>query len=153
MTEDKYICPKCGSSNICKLSIIYRNGISSSEGNASQHQDFLGVNDVRISAKSQSEASKGATPPINPFEVFIGWIGLEIINYIIFYTVAMTLEHYFKQSQSSLAFAICTGIYLLVALLITLGCLIMIITYPSDKAKWNDSYHCQRCDSVFLLKL
>jgi hypothetical protein len=161
MNEDKYICPDCGSGNICKLSIIHRNGITSSEGTASQHWDLLGSNDVRINAVNQSKASESAAPPPNPFQMFFYWIMAEVlifIGYLIIGAIVQSLTPQgFRQvsslSQIPLPIAICLGIFIVLALFVTFICFKAIITYPSDKSRWNDSYHCQRCDSYFLLRL
>jgi hypothetical protein len=155
MKEDKYVCPDCGSNNICKLSIIHRNGISSSEGNASQHGDWLGINDVKVNTKSQNRASERAAPPANPFQMLFGWIVVEIMVFIGFTITMNILQYYFKQpvSPPSIFQLISFVIFMLGALFATFICFAAIVTYPSDKAKWNNSYHCQRCDSNFLLRL
>jgi predicted RNA-binding Zn-ribbon protein involved in translation (DUF1610 family) len=152
MTEDKYVCPNCGSSNIIKLSIIHRNGITSSEGEASQYRDFLGTNDTRIIARSQSAASEAAAPPGHPIMLFIGWIVWELGAAVIGFLIAAAIQ-YFLGRSASIWINIVTVPYLLFAVYITYACGKGIIDYPKDRAKWNNSYHCQRCDTGFVLEL
>jgi hypothetical protein len=150
MTEDKYICPNCGSGNICKLSIIHRNGITSSEGEASQYRDFLGANDVRVSARTQSQASESASPPTHPIMLFIWWTIAEVAAFIGSSLIFAAVVH-FSGPSSSIWGSILILLYVLFAVSTTYACIKLGIDYPKDRAKWNNSYHCQRCDTGFVL--
>jgi hypothetical protein len=42
--------------------------------------------------------------------------------------------------------------FILLELFLTIHCFKAIVDYPSNKARWNNTYHCQRCGFLFLLR-
>jgi hypothetical protein len=154
MNENLYNCPSCGSDSTCKLSVIYRNGAFSSKGDLSRHGDFLGINDVRVNVASQSKASEAASPPPNPFQVVFYWILVEASIFIIWTVVAFILQGIIQQVTKSyfqLPMPIFFGVLILLSSFLAFICFKLIIDYPADKARWNKSYRCQRCDYLFLV--
>jgi hypothetical protein len=154
MNENLYNCPSCGSGSRCKLSVIYRNGAFSSKGDLSRYGDFLGINDVRVNIASKSKASQAASPPPNPFQVLFYWILLEVSAFITWTIIATILQGITRQvieRYFQIPMPIFLGVHILLASFITFICFKAIIDYPADKARWNKTYHCQRCDYLFLV--
>jgi hypothetical protein len=149
--DSQHYCPNCGSANFCKLSIVHRNGINSTSANVSYDQDFLGVNNASLTGQSQSLSSAQAAPPTHPFAIFIGLIVAESALYISLGVLGLVLEALRFNLRTLQPFVL--PVFLAIGLIMAWGGITSILSYPADRARWNNSYHCQRCDIVFLLEL
>jgi hypothetical protein len=149
LMENPYFCPNCGADNICKLSIVYRNGITSSNAKISYDQDFLGINNATLRGQSQSLASSQASPPMHPAAALIGLIVVEFALYVLLGVLGLILEALGFSLQKLQPFIL--PIFGIAAVLVAWGGIACIIDYPADRARWNNSYHCQRCDTIFHL--
>ena len=72
-----YNCPTCKSENTRKLSLIHRDGLSSSSGVA-----FINNKIGNFNSSNQTAASKYAAPPLHPTTMLlrgIGWACLSIL--------------------------------------------------------------------------
>jgi hypothetical protein len=56
--EDRFICPECGSSNIVKLSLIYKRGISSGSSTGTISKGAFNSVDVDLDSDHQTMASE-----------------------------------------------------------------------------------------------
>jgi hypothetical protein len=144
-------CPSCGSGNFCKLSIIHRNGISEASAKVSYNQDFFGVNNASLTGQSQSLSSAQAAPPMHPAIVLLGLLAAEAFLAFSLGVLNLVLRG-FGLNSDLIASAIVL-VSLAIALIMAWGAVTSILEYPADRARWNNSYHCQRCDIVFLLEL
>lgn len=118
-------CPHCGSENIRKLSLIYRDGISDIE-----------VRGFRSS--QQTASSQIAAPPFSPDRF------LRICCFVI---VPLLFIGHMGHSAPIFILALVLGIISIII------CRIYATTTYRDALKeWNDTYECQRCEETFLLE-
>ncbi len=118
-------CPKCGSENIRKFSVIYRDGLS----------DLSFRNSYGTIQTARSQVTK---PPFNPSEFLR--LGCFLILAVPFLVLSITHSPFLVISCIILL-AICAGICWIYASTI----------YDDALQRWNSTYLCQRCDSTFIL--
>jgi hypothetical protein len=151
MTKELYACPKCGSDNICKFSLIHRKGIARSSSLGITSRGSL----IDISTRSQTAASESVRPPTRPFISFLRNLALGIIFSMIGFFIYAVMREYCKVVQGDFYFLIDSIYALFVAFLVIKVVIINsyrdVVKYRSDIIRWRNSYQCQRCDSEFVL--
>jgi DNA-directed RNA polymerase subunit RPC12/RpoP len=151
MTKELYICPECGSENICKLSLIHRKGIAHSSG--------LGITSrggiIDISTRSQTAVSASVRPPTRPFFSFLRNLAIGIVFSIIGFLIFSMVRIFLSRVREDFSFFINSGYAAFVAFLLVKVVIINscrdTVKYRSDIHRWRNSYQCQRCDSEFVL--
>jgi hypothetical protein len=148
MNQNIFNCPSCGSENTQKLSFIRRDGITRTSGKA---QSTFG-DSYKISGLNVSETSRMAAPPQHPisfiltrlFSGIIIWIGITLL---LSRTLSQTTRFFLN---------VMSIIWFLITLFILLKCILwdsIMYTkkYPANMRRWNDSYFCSRCDTIFSI--
>jgi hypothetical protein len=165
MNETLYICPNCGSDDICKLSLIYKDGTTMTRGRGSARIGTFGMGSpVKVNLNSYSQTKSGAlaTPPMKPFAFFFRNIS---VGFILLMTgsIAILIITFILQQIMKLKGDIQNQIVGILSLLFLLSMAFFILkviiidsfrhasTYSSAINRWHNSYHCQRCDSRFVL--
>jgi DNA-directed RNA polymerase subunit RPC12/RpoP len=150
MTKELYVCPECGSDNICKLSLIHKKGISRGSG-----VGFVsGGGFVDISTRSQTAASASVSPPTRPFIFFFRNLAISIIFSLVG-TFIFACLHVALRNAGLFHLLVLLGYVSFLAFLLVkvviIDSYVNAISYRSDIIRWRNSYQCQRCGSEFVL--
>lgn len=140
---DDYSCPACGSDNVRRLSLVWREGetaISASTiGAGAGFGGGVGLGAARTAGTARTLASIGASPPKRDSFAPGGWlIGLGLF-----------LAHV----ASTLAAPLASGLFLFVAgaggWLALRAFQYNETEYPREVARWERLFRCNRCAHVF----
>jgi DNA-directed RNA polymerase subunit RPC12/RpoP len=159
--EDKYICPECSSSNIVKLSLIYKHGISNSSSTGTISKSMFNSVDVNLDSDHQTMSSELAEPPTTPVMNFLVNLIISfvfsIVGLFIFYAILFTIVPNTRHitNEQIIIVLILSAVYLLFVLStivkLIINSYLYARKYPSAMNRWRNSYQCQRCDSEFIL--
>lgn len=153
MHTSQYRCPYCASEDIAKLSVIYSQGVARMHGSISRPGDFTGLNQWNMDGTSQSLASANAQPPPTPFTTIFEWGCALILGSGLMLLANSTAYFASKQSLFWGGF-LQWSVWLFLGgwmVFVSIYSVMAIITYPSDRARWSNSYYCRRCDTAFFL--
>jgi hypothetical protein len=119
-------CPACGSENTCKLSLIHKNGISSSFGTA-----FIGNRVGSFSSRNQTTLSKFTAPPLHPNFILareillvIFLLLIPVVGIIYFIYSIIKFPKKYKEHKR---------------------------VYPQTMKIWEHGYMCLRCEQGFAM--
>jgi hypothetical protein len=153
MTKELYVCPKCGSGDTCKLSLIHRKGIARSSGMGS----ISGGGFVDISTRSQTAASESVRPPTKPFIFFLRNLAFGIVSFLagsfIFACLYVFLRRVIRSLNLLIALAYVLFLAFVVVKVVIIDSYTNAVSYRSAISRWHNSYQCQRCDSEFVLDI
>jgi hypothetical protein len=153
MIRELYACPKCGSGNICKFSLIHRKGIARSSSLGITSRGSL----IDVSTRSQTAASEAVRPPTKPFFSFLRNLTIGVVFSLIGFVMLLFLQEGFSsfnvRGNTNLWLAIIYWLFVafLVVKVIIINSYRDVLKYRSDIIRWRNSYQCQRCDSEFVL--
>jgi hypothetical protein len=153
MIRELYACPKCGSGNICKLSLIHRKGIARSSSLGITSRGSL----IDISTRTQTAVSDAVRPPTRPFFSFLRNLTIGVVFSLIGFAILFLLQGGFTglnlRENVNLWLAIIYWLFVafLVVKVIIINSYRDVLKYRSDIIRWRNSYQCQRCDSEFVL--
>jgi DNA-directed RNA polymerase subunit RPC12/RpoP len=154
--EDRFICPECGSSNIVKLSLIYKRGISSGSNTGTISKGAFNSVDVDLDSDHQTMASELAEPPTGPIMTFlinliIGFV-LAIAGFLVLLITQLVMGYKaYEQVAVLLGIIYLLFVLFLVIKVIIINSYLYARKYPSLMNRWRNSYQCQRCDAEFIL--
>jgi hypothetical protein len=148
MNHNIFDCPSCGSESTQKLSSIRRDGITRTSGKA---QSTFGGS-YKISGLNVSETSRMAAPPQHPISfiltrLFLGiivWIGITLLAS----RIISQMTGFFSNVMAIIWFLITLFISLKYVLW---DSIVYTKKYPANMHRWNNSYFCSRCDTVFSI--
>jgi hypothetical protein len=153
MIRELYACPKCGSDNICKLSLIHRKGIARSSSLGITSRGSL----IDISTRTQTAVSEAVRPPTKPFFSFLRNLAIGVVFSLIGFAILFLLQGGITglnlRENVNLWLAIIYWLFVafLVVKVIIINSYRDVVKYRSDIIRWRNSYQCQRCDSEFVL--
>lgn len=126
MNIDCYNCPSCKSENTRKLSLIHRDGTSTTSGLA-----FINNRIGSFSSRNQTDNGRLAAPPEEPVMMLVKRVGCAILIFFIPF-----------------------GIIYVLYFIVTFPPKYMkhVSTYPTAKKDWENGYMCLRCDSIFTVQ-
>ena len=146
MQQSAYSCPRCGSEDTKKLSVLWRDGVQSINtttagvGIAGGH---VGVGAARTQGIAQSSSSAIAAPPPRQEEKGMG-------AFIVLAAVACLA--FFSFSAGGIMIALMAG-----------GCAYLSFNtwkkavdynrdvHPGLMSRWEGSYRCSRCENMYVL--
>jgi hypothetical protein len=143
----EYVCPHCKSDNIQRLSVVYEGGLSNidtkSRGTGialGRGGIGLGVGSSRTKGTSQTAASEKASPP--PQKTFLKpLLGIAALFIVLGIVVGKSVP----------ALIINGGWLAASAAWIYFAFQYNKNTWPALKAKWDNSFLCNRCNAMFSL--
>jgi hypothetical protein len=153
MIRELYACPKCGSDNICKLSLIHKKGISRSSSLGITSRGSL----IDVSTRSQTAASEAVRPPTKPFFSFLRHLTIGIVFSLIGFVILLFLQEGFRifnvRGNTNLWLASIYWLFVafLVVKVIIINSYRAVVKYRSDIIRWRNSYQCQRCCLEFVI--
>ena len=149
-------CPKCNSTDLKKVSLIYGEGLSSIDARTRLRAVAVGGNGPdlimgRASTRGsqQSALSKKLSPPMKwSYRKVVSWSVLVFlcVGWVVFYVNTIT------QNAASVASPALTAYVFIAALIFALVLLLVVrhnrSVYPKRFADWDRSFICQRCGTV-----
>lgn len=144
--QSAYSCPRCGSEDTKKLSVLWRDGVQSINttttgvGLAGGH---VGVGAARTQGVAQSTSSAIAAPPPRQEEKGMGAaILLAVVAFFAFITF----------SFGGFMIALIAGAFAGVSLNTWKGAVEYNRTvHPGLMSRWEGSYRCGRCENMYVL--
>lgn len=149
-------CPQCNSTDLKKLSLAYREGISHVHARTQLRGVVVGsdgpdlvVGGGTTKGIQQTAISKAVAPPVKwSYAKLIGWSAIVFlaVGWVVFYVNTVTTN---SQTVSSVPLTV----YMVLA-----ACIFAAVvagfwkhnhsTYPREFARWECSYLCDRCGTV-----
>ena len=130
----EYKCPHCGSDNIQKCEIIYRNGTITHSSTTT-----LGKYESTTEGQASTELAQSVAPPT---EQSTSWIAVCVFLFLAYL--------FFK--DSFIAFLVLGGIALLLIKSSVDADTYNKEVFPKEYARWQHSYICYRCGNRFIIK-
>lgn len=152
LIKQRYYCPRCGSGNIQKYSVIYENGVINHEFSSQingyvEHEDYSrspikGTSNTK-GISMTNLASSVAPPKKSEYSPPIGCI---LFGALIIHSKFKIFHH------------LATEMIVIAIILIVIGIIGVIGTYsinnneyPKQLYRWRRSYYCHRCGNRFII--
>jgi len=151
-----FLCPKCNSNNLKKVSLAYQEGLFQGEARTRLRAVVVGgggpdmvVGRTTTRGLQQSALSKNLTPPVKwSYLKVIGWSVLLFVcvSWLIFYVNTITANATTVSSAPLTVFAsISAAVFVL---LLSFVWRHNHSTYRRQLAEWDRSFICSRCGTV-----
>ena len=149
-------CPKCNSTDLKKISLVYQEGLSRGGGHTRLRAAVIaGTGPDLVVARAstrtsqQSALSKQLGPPVKwSYRKVVGWLGLAFLclGWLAFYTnaVATSATRVVSPPLVFLGFVACVAL----AGMLFVAWRHNHSSYPRKYAEWNRSFICQRCGAL-----
>lgn len=150
MADQRFVCPNCGSDNIVRFSVAYRNGTSdidttTNTGGVGFAGGHLGIGGAsgHTTGTQMTQLAQEVAPPKK-----MGYVAPIVIGIVVGFIVAALCDHI----STNLEFV---GLIAFAAVVYFLGYKKAYLynrdTYPQLMAQWNQSWLCMKCGHKFIL--
>jgi len=149
-------CPKCNSTDLKKVSLVYQEGAFRTEGQTRMRAAVIGgsgadvlVGKASTRASHQSVLSKRLSPPIKwSYRRLVFWSALIFTSggWLVFYINTVT-----KNATTATPPALTEYAFVAAAVFAIIGVLVVrhnLSVYPRRFAEWDRSFICQRCGTM-----
>ena len=151
-----FLCPKCNSTDLKKVSLAYQEGFYQTEGRTRLRAVAVGgggpdlvVGRATTRASQQSAFSKQLSPPVKwSYLKVIGWsvLAFVCVGWLVFYVNSVRTNATTVSSAPLTLFVLVSGA--LFALLLFLVWRYNHSIYRTQYAQWDESFICERCGTV-----
>jgi hypothetical protein len=149
-------CPKCNSTDLKKVSLVYQEGTFRTEAQTRMRAAVIGGNGADLlvgsastRASQQSDLSKQLSPPIKwSYRKIVFWSVLVFLcgAWLVFCVNTITRNATTVMSSALTAYAWLAAVVF--AVLLALVTRHNLSIYPRRFAEWDRSFICQRCSAV-----